>query len=429
MSGGQVPYDVNWGQVEEDHLQFVRLTTSGGELSEEQKTKLRSFFDLMKATWAQESVLPANPKEKTTKGEEPVAAPTPTLGTLQNPGELKYDNPLFANAKEAVTENARNFSSANTLRRYLVANQWDLTKAYHALLNTCAYRNREIPSCPGPDDEDLNTCLNTRYAEFDGHDRNGRPTMVIRSNLADLSISRAKRVWYMFITLEKGIAYMKRENLSSQEESYGWEPEDQSKLSEENKAARDRGVEQWNLIVDETDKKSEHVDSKFMQMVSPVLFSHYVERMNKCYIINPGILTAMVLKIIRIFLDDHTNSKIIAIDTKKEKIPVTPSSPRPGSFIVSPGSPSQSIGDVEEAEEATSPKSSKKSSSKTETYTIHRCTQLVAELGEENVPEVYGGTRKWPHIDQYKKWFHSIDPYGSGWREKTEKEVAPSKSK
>lgn len=433
MSDGAVPYDVNWGQVEEDHLRFVRLTTTGAELSEEQKAKLKAFFDLMKATWTEESALPVNPKEKTPKGEEPAEPLPPTPGTLQNPGDRKFDDPLFAAAKESLTPNALNFTSANTLRRYLVANQWDLNKAYAALLNTCAYRNKEIPTCPDSTDEDLNDCLNCRYAEFDGHDRNGRPNMVLRSNRADNDISRAKRVWFMFLTLEKGVAYMKRENLTSQEKIFGWEPEDESKLSQANKDARARGVEQWNLIVDETDKTSDNVDSKFLQLVSPVLFSHYVERMNKCYIVNPGILTAVVLKIVRMFLDDHTNAKIITIDSKKEKIPVglTPAEAAAGSpaAVTSPTS-------EEPASPATpatpaSPKSSSSSSKKNkpETYTIWRCPQLIAELGEENVPEAYGGTRKWPSLEQYKAWFHSVESYGTGWRGKNEKELAPSKKK
>jgi hypothetical protein len=235
---------------------------------------------------------------------------------------------------------SRSFLSAKLYRRYLCGRNWEPKKAYDSIMHTIFWRAQTIP--PHFDKSRFTPCLASRYMEWIGHDVHGRPSLFIKSNNADLEIPRETRLEYLIVAMEKGLALM--------DAALG---------------GRD-GVEQWNMIVDETDKEMKHMDTKFLTHVAPIIGSHYVERLHRCYIINPGVLTSMVLGAIKLFVDERTSDKLCKLEGKIDK--------------------------------------------KTKLLPL---PQLVQELGEENVPVYYGGKMVTLDLPGYTDYFHSIPPTGA----------------
>ena len=229
--------------------------------------------------------------------------------------------------------------SPKLYRRYLCGRNWEPKKAYDSIMHTVYWRATMIP--PHFDSKRFATCLTSRYMEWLGHDGSGRPLLYIKSINADLEIPRETRLEYLIVAMEKGIALMEQ-SFSGRE-----------------------GIEQWNMIVDETDKEMKHMDTKFLSHVAPIMGSHYVERLHRCYIINPGVLTSMVLGAIKLFVDDRTSCKLCKLEGKFDK--------------------------------------------KAKTLPL---PQLVAELGENNVPAYYGGKLQVPDLPGYIDYFNSIPPTG-----------------
>jgi hypothetical protein len=187
-------------------------------------------------------------------------------------------------------------------RRYLVAQQWNEEKAFNSALATVAWRHKHIPDTLASM-EQYESCFASRYAEWIGHDEAGRPVLHIQSNQADLKIPRNIRENFCLHKLEKGIQLM------------------QPKYSGK------EGVEQWVMVVDETDKGWGHNDNKFLSHLGPMLFNHYVERLHCCYVVNPGIITSACLKLIFLFIDERTKSKVKLVKVKKEHPESPPNTP------------------------------------------------------------------------------------------------------
>jgi hypothetical protein len=173
--------------------------------------------------------------------------------------------------------------------------------------------------------------------EWIGHDRAGRPILALVSRNADLSIERERRLQYTVAILEKGISYMKREYSGHD------------------------GVEQWNVIIDETDKTMKHMDNKFLMQITPMLVTHYAQRLHRCYVVNPSWLTHMVLSVVKVFLDERTSRKICMVNAKRDK-----------------------VRDVMTAKE------------------------ILMDLGPENVLTSYGGFKKHMPADEYERFFAAI---------------------
>lgn len=176
--------------------------------------------------------------------------------------------------------------------------------------------------------------------EWCGRDMHGHPSLFIQSHHADLTIPRQERLQYLIVTLEKGISLMSPEYSGCS------------------------GVEQWNMIVDETKKTSAHMDNTFLSQVSPILTSHYAERLNRCYVINPSFLTQMVLVCIRFFVDDRSRSKIVPVYAPAKK----------------------------------------------NNQNRMCCERLLEEIGKDQVPEMYGGLMKVRGLEEYSELFHCIKP-------------------
>lgn len=189
---------------------------------------------------------------------------------------------------------AKAFLTPTLYRRYLCGRNFEPKKAYDSILHTIFWRAQSIPTHFEP--SRLTSCLKSRYMEWLGHDKHGRPSLFIKSTNADLEIPREARLEFLIIAMEKGLSLMDKAFTGGRE-----------------------GVEQWNMIVDETDKEMQHMDTKFLTHVAPIIGSHYVERLHRCYIINPGVLTSMVLGAIKLFVDERTSSKLCKLEGKIDK--------------------------------------------------------------------------------------------------------------
>lgn len=228
------------------------------------------------------------------------------------------------------------FFTAECLRRYLVSRHFCEKKAYDMLMHTAHWRQHHVPAVY--DHNEFMPCLQSRFMEWLGGDREGRPTLYMKSANANLEIPRNTRLAYMVVTLEKGCSLM--------EAQFSKHPH----------------VEQWNIVVDESDRGSKHTDNKFLSQVTPMLTSHYAQRLHKCYVINPGWMTSIAFSVLKIFLDEGTTSKIKMVHAKHDK----------------------------------------------HNRSVRHVSELLAEFGAENVPEAYGGTYCVPLVDDYCRFFCEI---------------------
>jgi len=272
---------------------------------------------------------------------------TISTAKIQVPVKKGKENPDHekAVAVYASDKTLQQWVDGVTMRRYLVANKWEVPKAYEAILGTINYRSSHLTltltNCLSDPFDD---CNNTCYMQWLGRDKEGFPSLFIRSRNADLNIKRERRLQYLEIALARGVQLM-----TSQ---YGGKD----------------GIEQWNMIIDETDKEMKHMDNKFVKQISPILFGHYVERLRHCYIINAGVLTKAVLAIVKLMMDDRTKTKIHSYSTEKAyKVP----------------------GD----------KSTK----------FYHVPKLLAALGPENTPTEFGGTMQPMGKEEYAKFYNAID--------------------
>ena len=222
-----------------------------------------------------------------------------------------------------------------TCRRYLAARQWNVEKAYEALMGTLYWRANDLAPVLKLKDT-FSDCTQTGYMQWIGTDREGHPALFITSRNANLDIPRERRLQYLMISLEKGISLMSK------------------------KFSGKDGLEQWNMIIDETDKEMKHMDNKFIQQITPIMFSHYVERLRQCYVINPGLLTQAVLSIVKMSMDDRTKKKMHSYYGDKQPDGTMP------------------------------------------------IVKLIKQMGEENVPIKYGGLMKPMSLEAYEAWFNDI---------------------
>lgn len=230
-------------------------------------------------------------------------------------------------------EIAPEYSSAACLRRYLVATNWNVRKAALGLLQTVRWRGETFVTPPVL--SELDNCLRSRYAEWYGHDPQGRPVLYLRSKNADLSISRDHRVRYMIFTLERGILMMRHAH-----------------------HGRGRDEEQWIIILDETGKESKHSDLGFITHATPIVFNHYVERLYRVYIVNPGWLTSMAVSCAKLLIDERTSSKFESCYTNDEGV----------------------------------------------------CQPLVDAVGRENLHAQYGGSAPGMELQEYRSLLESLSP-------------------
>jgi hypothetical protein len=235
----------------------------------------------------------------------------------------------------AIAHQHPSFFSSECIRRYLVSRQFCEKKAYEMMMATLHWRTENVPKTFKPDD--FMECTSSRFMEWHGYDAAGRPTLYMKSANADLKIPRDKRVAFSVVTLEKGVKLMER--------SYSGHD----------------GVEQWNIVVDETGRGSEHTDNKFLSHIAPILTSHYAQRLHRCYVVNPGLMTRMIYGIIKIFLDEGTTSKIKMVSSKKDK----------------------KLG-------------------------VHYVPELLQDIGAANIPLEYGGTLQPRLLEEYRNYFNSI---------------------
>lgn len=283
------------------------LLSDGSEMTEEQQALYGELWRLVEATRA---------------------SGKPQVPSKKHAAELESAAAVLA----ADTDESRGIKAWLTpicVRRYLVANQFQPKQAYEALFRTIAWRCQHVPVTPQPL-SDFSACVKTRYMEWMSHDSVGRPNLLIKSRNADLEISREDRAKYLIFAMEQGVRFM-RQPLSPCP-----------------------GVERWNMIIDETGKEWKHMDNGFLHEVTPVVFSNYVEHLNRCYVINPGTLTNMAIAVVKLFLDERTKAKMCVIHAKK---------PKDGSPMV--------------------------------------VQTLLDDLGPENVPVSYGGTRPDENLEEY----------------------------
>jgi hypothetical protein len=258
-----------------------------------------------------------------------------------------------AASDDAAGVYARSFvSDRKALRRYLVAFKWIVLSALEAVLASVAWREESVPKTL-PALRAHEACVATRYMEWIGHDRQGQPILLIRSRCADLEISREDRACFLTWTLEFATRFLMDES---------------------------RGVERWCIIIDETAKEWKHTDNSFLSSVTPVVFSHYVERLNKAWLVNPGMLTSAAVSVVKLFLDDRTRNKFGAVHgTKVAASPTeTASEPAPTPEVL-----------VELDRQV--PRKS------------YQVPELCEVLGAENVPSFLGGTKAPEPLDAYQK--------------------------
>lgn len=235
-----------------------------------------------------------------------------------------------------IAADFKHFFTPECIRRYLISRGWCEKKAYDMLMTTLNWRHHHVPDSYVHDE--YVACLKSRFMEWGRHDAHGRPTLYIKSANADLSISRDNRVKFMVTTLEKGTSLM--------------EPQYSNR----------RGVEQWNIVIDESNRDSHHTDNKFLSHVTPMLTSHYAQRLHRCYVVNPGFLTKLVYGIIKYFLDEGTTKKIKMVHAKTCKTDKN----------------------------------------------VRIVHELLDELGAEHVPVQYGGKYQPMLLDEYCKYFSEI---------------------
>lgn len=329
----------------------------GSPLSDTQRTAFFELYDLLLKTISTGKSEVPNATKKENEEKLHAGAAFLSRGGLSATGSplLPPPTPSVVTASpitDGEHEETYHFAmDPKTLRRYLIANRFDVKKAYEAVLLTVTWRLtdlRETLALPDP----FADCSRTLYMQWIGHDRQNRPCLLIRSRNADLEIPRDRRLRYLMIALERGITLMS--------EAHGGK----------------EGVEQWNMIIDETDKEMRHMDNKFIGQISPVLFGHYVERLKSCYIINPGWLTQAVLTVVKFFMDERTKHKIHSYYGDK-----SPTPPPQGAEASDPNAPK-----------------------------FFHCPvpKLVGELGEENTPVEYGGTKVIRNRDEYGAWFNAL---------------------
>jgi hypothetical protein len=244
----------------------------GTSLTDEQRRLFVEFFTLFHAT-----VETGVPQSKvSSKHHDDVAQAAAKLG-----------------ARDETTAWILRWATPVTIRRYLVANLWNTSAAYEAILRTVKWRCENVPN-PLPDFEEYRKCIDTRYMEWIGHDDVGRPILLIKSRYADLEISREDRTKYMIAMMEIGERLMQPD--------FSGKP----------------GVERWVMVVDESGKEWKHMDNSFLSSVTPVVFANYVERLHKAYVVNPGTLTSMAITVIKLFVDDRTKAKLSTLHAKKQ---------------------------------------------------------------------------------------------------------------
>lgn len=238
-------------------------------------------------------------------------------------------------AGATIAHEHRSFFTSECIRRYLVSRQFCEKKAYEMIMSTLHWRSVNVPAAFDP--AAFTECTSSRFMEWQGYDSGGRPTLYMKSANADLKISRDQRVTFTVVTLEKGIKIMER----------GY--------------SGHTGVEQWNIVVDETGRESKHTDSKFLSHIAPILTSHYAQRLHRCYVVNPGLMTRMIYGIVKMFLDEGTTSKIKMVSSKKDK---------------------QKGG--------------------------HYVPELLEDIGAANIPPEYGGTLPPRLLEEYRAYFNAI---------------------
>lgn len=287
-----------------DEMKKVPRLISGADLNAEQVGIFYKLAHMVESTW--------NNRECQT--------PTKDANTI---------------AGAAIAHEHPNFFSSECLRRYLVSRQFCEKKAYDMMMSTLHWRSVNVPTSfdPGAFVE----CMSSRFMEWHGYDACGRPTLYMKSANANLKIPRDLRVAYTVVTLEKGI-----------------------KIMEPQYSGHD-GVEQWNIVVDETGRGSEHSDNKFLSHIAPILTSHYAQRLHRCYVVNPGLMTRIIYGVVKMFLDEGTTSKIKMVSSKKDK--------KRG---------------------------------------VQYVPEMLEDIGQMGVPPEYGGSLAPRLLEEYREYFNSI---------------------
>ena len=230
----------------------------------------------------------------------------------------------------------RSFFTPQCLRRHLVSRQFNEKKAYEMMLHTLYWRVNHVPTQYVHDE--YKSCVASQFMDWVGHDRQGRPSLFIKSGNADLDIPRETRLNYLICALEKGITLM------------------------ESKFSKHEGVEQWNIVIDESHRTSKTTDNKFMASVAPILTTHYAQRLYRCYVINPGWMTSVAYAVIKMFLDEGTTSKIKMVHAKSDK----------------------------------------------NNKAVRHVTEILEDMGEQNVPVEYGGSLQHKSLPEYDSFFASL---------------------
>eukprot|EP01012_Entosiphon_sulcatum_P031816 TRINITY_DN40536_c0_g1_i1.p1 TRINITY_DN40536_c0_g1~~TRINITY_DN40536_c0_g1_i1.p1 ORF type:complete len:285 (+),score=45.44 TRINITY_DN40536_c0_g1_i1:46-900(+) len=261
-------------------------------------------------------------------------------------------------------ERNRAWIDENCLHRYLTAYNGKVDRAKKEIKNTLQWRTEfGVERLALPRFANVAQCM---HMYWNGYDKHGHPILYVRSRLHDVSIPLPQRLEFTVWMFEKGIQLMKQEHSGK------------------------AGVSQWVIIVDERGKTGKNNDVTFLRKTAPVLFSHYVERLYRCYVVNPSSTFSTAMKIVNLFIDQRTRSKLWLSKKDKEKTERKAAEPEvdPDAALAQEGdAPGSPLGDAP--------------------FDIASFPEMVEDIGPANLETAYGGTV--PQIAQPDAYWQRLE--------------------
>lgn len=253
------------------------------------------------------------------------------------------------------------------LRRYLTASGWKADKAKKMLASTLEWREKTKPETYKTSDFP-DVCLKGRYMYWNGYDQHGHPILYVHSQLHDCGLDREQRIRFSIFILEKGITLMSKKNSGKE------------------------GVEQWSIVVDETGRTRKNNDLSFLRKIGPIMFSHYVERLYRIYIVRPTSTFSALYKVCSLFMDDVTKGKVRLSPLDQE------------AMVKADIKDPEKVLEGDEAVAVTSPLSLSSPPPVGDLQTAF--PELLADLGQPNLQVSWGG--KTPDIVDFPAYYMSL---------------------
>jgi len=329
---------------------------------------------------------------KSSSSHPPLAAVDPevTAGlTSQQMKEVVYLKTwVFSSEASAVVARNRDWCTDRCIRRYTAAGGWKWEKAKKMLKETLKWREEAHPEKLSPANFPDICSRGMPFMYWNGYDQHGHPILYVHSRLHDAKLDRQQRLDYSLFMLEKGIALM------------------------DTKHSKKEHIEQWVIVVDEAGRASRNNDLKLLRKLGPLMFNHYVERLYRIYVIRPTAAFAALVKIVSLFIDDHTKSKLALSSKDNEAVNKKVAEEKGDSEAMieedQPNSPGSSA--TSSSLPTSGPRSLASPLTAVQGVDVTNFPQLLEDIGVENLQVSFGG--KQPDItdwNAFHQWIAEVN--------------------